>query len=391
MPLLDAPESLVTLVRESLPESLTKDADNEEVLTYLAFLASGLASQNNFDPSTWQDTMSPYLTVEDESILPDFCLAAQKALTDEDEDSYGDPEDDDVDELCNIRFNLAYGGKILLHKTKMRLLRGRRYALVGQNGVGKTTLLSAIRNNKLDGWPKHLISAYVDSGSNVDPAYELQKVLDHLLNDTNKPKEECVAKLKELDFTDTMIEGTIGALSGGWQMKLRLVRAVLIEPDIYLLDEPTNHLSESAVKWITDYLIGLTHQTVIVVSHDTTFLENVVSDVIHYEQRPVWGPYRRLVHYKGKMSDFVKLQPQAKHYFELATTDTLNFNFPEPGRLEGVKTSTQKFLEMEHVDFKYPGAKENTLTDINLKMTLSSRVVVLGANGTWIGKGDRLQ
>jgi elongation factor 3 len=273
----------------------------------------------------------------------------------------------------------------------MRLLRGRRYALVGQNGVGKTTLLSAIRNNKLDGWPKHLISAYVDSGSNVDPAYELQKVLDHLLNDTNKPKEECVAKLKELDFTDTMIEGTIGALSGGWQMKLRLVRAVLIEPDIYLLDEPTNHLSESAVKWITDYLIGLTHQTVIVVSHDTTFLENVVSDVIHYEQRPVWGPYRRLVHYKGKMSDFVKLQPQAKHYFELATTDTLNFNFPEPGRLEGVKTSTQKFLEMEHVDFKYPGAKENTLTDINLKMTLSSRVVVLGANGTWIGKGDRLQ
>ena len=139
----------------------------------------------------------------------------------------------------------------------------------------------------------------------------------------------------------------------------------------------------SAVEWLTDYLKGLTHQTVLIVSHDTAFLENVVSDVIHYEQRPVWGPYRRLVHYKGKMSDFVKLQPQAKHYFELATTDNLNFNFPEPGRLEGVKTSTQKFLEMEHVDFRYPGAKENTLTDINLKMSLSSRVVVLGANGRY--------
>jgi elongation factor 3 len=57
----------------------------------------------------------------------------------------------------------------------------------------------------------------------------------------------------------------------------------------------------------------------------------------------------------------------------------LKFEFPEPGRLEGVKTSTQKFMELEHVDFRYPGRDKNQLTDINLKMTLSSRVVVLGA------------
>jgi elongation factor 3 len=126
-------------------------------------------------------------------------------------------------------------------------------------------------------------------------------------------------------------------------------------------------------------LIGLSHQTVLTVSHDTVFLENTSTDVIHYEQRDVWGPYRKLVHYKGKMSEFVKLQPQAKHYFELSTTDALKFEFPEPGRLEGIKTSTQKFLELENVDFKYPGSNKNQLTDVNLKMTLSSRVVVLGA------------
>ena len=142
-----------------------------------------------------------------------------------------------------------------------------------------------------------------------------------------------------------------------------------------------NHLSESAVKWITDYLLTLTDQTVLTVSHDTVFLEKTCSDVIHYEERAVWGPYRKLVHYKGKMSDFVKLQPQAKHYFELATTDMLKFEFPDPGRLEGVKTSTQKFLELENVDFRYPGRDTNTLTNVNLKMSLSSRMVVLGANG----------
>ena len=82
------------------------------------------------------------------------------------------------------------------------------------------------------------------------------------------------------------------------------------------------------------------------------------------------------------MSAFVEKQPEAKHYFELAVSDdSLKFSFPDPGRLEGVKTSTQKFLEMENVDFSYAGSGVNQLTDVNLKMSLSSRVVVLGENG----------
>ena len=153
------------------------------------------------------------------------------------------------------------------------------YALVGQNGVGKTTLMNAINNGKIEGWPKELVTAYVDSGSNVDPTYEALIVIEHLVESTGRSKEECIAKLEELEFTMPMMEGNIGSLSGGWQMKLRLARAVLIDPDIYLLDEPTNHLSASAVNWITNYLQSLDHQTILVVSHDTTFLENVCTYV----------------------------------------------------------------------------------------------------------------
>ena len=80
------------------------------------------------------------------------------------------------------------------------------------------------------------------------------------------------------------------------------------------------------------------------------------------------------------MSAFVRKQPQAKHYFELATTD-LKFIFPNPGRLEGIRTSTQRFLEMEGVNYRYPGNDGDTLTDVHLKMTLSSRVCLIGANG----------
>jgi elongation factor 3 len=107
--------------------------------------------------------------------------------------------------------------------------------------------MSAISNGKLDGWPSHLKTAYVDSGSNVDPVFEAQPMLKYLVDSTGRTEEECVAKLKELEFTDQMMKGTIGALSGGWQMKHRIVRAVLIDPDIYLLGKFGCFLLEDAL------------------------------------------------------------------------------------------------------------------------------------------------
>lgn len=165
-------------------------------------------------------------------------------------------------------------------------------------------------------------------------------------------------------------------------MKLRLAKAVLIDADILLLDEPTNHLDKGTVDWLSKYLNGLTETTIICVSHDTPFIEGMCTDVIHYEHRDAWGPHRRLVHYRGKMSAFVEKQPQAKHYFQLSATGNLKFIFPNPGRLDGIRTSTQKFLEMEEVDYAYPGAKKKTLTDVNLKLSLSSRVAIIGPNGS---------
>lgn len=399
MALLEPPQDLLKLLRESLPEDVGKDSEedsgSEEILAYVAFIAAGLTDAHEYDASVWEETLQPYLSSlvnENKETVEKFREAAEKAYAMDDDSLFGD-DDDDAEELCDLRFNLAYGGKILLHRTRLKLRRGHRYALVGQNGVGKTTLMNAINNGKLDGWPAHLKTAYVDSGSNVDPVFEAQLMLKHLVEDTGKSEEVCVAKLKELEFTDQMIKGTIGALSGGWQMKLRLLRAVLMDPDIYLMDEPTNHLARGAVQWLTDYLNGLTEQTVLCVSHDVDFLDNTMSDIIHYENREQWGPYNKLVHYKGNMAEFAK-HPQSKNYFrqlakEKGPLGTLNqdddgmlkFVFPEPGRLDGIKTSTQKFIEMENVDFRYPGADTNQLTGINLKMSLSSRVVVLGGNG----------
>eukprot|EP00584_Thalassiosira_punctigera_P004160 CAMPEP_0172527988 /NCGR_PEP_ID=MMETSP1067-20121228/2501_1 /TAXON_ID=265564 ORGANISM="Thalassiosira punctigera, Strain Tpunct2005C2" /NCGR_SAMPLE_ID=MMETSP1067 /ASSEMBLY_ACC=CAM_ASM_000444 /LENGTH=750 /DNA_ID=CAMNT_0013311827 /DNA_START=44 /DNA_END=2296 /DNA_ORIENTATION=+ len=397
MVMLEPPQTILKLLRESLPpEALCSNGgsatdfgdDCDEILAYVATLASTLADSQNFDASEWVDNLGPYIsTLPFSQSSPDaveetierFCRSADSALQNGDDSS--DEEDEfGGEELTNLRFSLAYGGKILLHQTKLRLRRGHRYALVGQNGVGKTTLMNAINNGKLEGWPTELRTEYVDSGSNVDPVHEAKIAFDHLQKVTSKSEDDCRAVLQQLKFTEAMMKGTIGELSGGWQMKLRLAQAVLIDADILLMDEPTNHLDHKTVEWLEYYLKGLKNTTVLIVSHDTPFLEKVCSDVIHYENRPQWGPHRKLVHYAGKMSAFVKKQPQAKHYFELATTD-LKFVFPNPGRLEGIRTSTQRFLEMEGVNYRYPGSDADTLTDIHLKMTLSSRVCLVGANG----------
>jgi len=394
MVMLEPPQDVLQLLRDALGGDSSADAasaannETEEILAYVATLASSLTDSQNFHSQEWVDALSPYLAslphlasdeTQCEEAVEKFRCAAENSLMQNDDSS--DEEDEfGGEQITDIRFSLAYGGKILLHQTKLRLRRGHRYALVGQNGVGKTTLMTAIQNGKLEGWPVDLRTEYVDSGSNVDPVHEAKIVFTDLQKTSGKSEEDCKAMLEQLKFTPDMMKGTIGELSGGWQMKLRLAQAVLIDADILLLDEPTNHLDTNTVQWLKDYLTGLTNTTVLIVSHDTPFLEEVVSDVIHYEQRPQWGPHRKLVHYAGKMSAFVKKQPQAKHYFELATTD-LKFVFPEPGRLEGIRTSTQRFLEMENVNYRYPGADHDTLGDINLKMTLSSRVCLIGANG----------
>jgi elongation factor 3 len=72
-----------------------------------------------------------------------------------------------------------------------------------------------------------------------------------------------------------------GSLSGGGKMKLALARAMLFRADIVLLDEPTNHLDAVNIAWLENYLTGLTHRTSIIISHDSSFLNHTITDILH--------------------------------------------------------------------------------------------------------------
>jgi ATP-binding cassette subfamily F protein 3 len=99
-----------------------------------------------------------------------------------------------------------------------------------------------------------------------------------------------------------MQNASIKSLSGGWRMRVALGAALLIEPDILMLDEPTNHLDLEAVVWLEAYLQQYPH-TIILVSHDRGFLNEVCTDTIEFKDK-------KLTYYKGNYDTFVKLKTE---------------------------------------------------------------------------------
>ena len=85
-------------------------------------------------------------------------------------------------------------------------------------------------------------------------------------------------------------------------MRLALARVLFCEPEILMLDEPTNHLDLDAVMWLQDYLISW-DKTVLVVSHAREFLNNVCTDIIHYDNQ-------KLDYYKGGYDDFERVRSE---------------------------------------------------------------------------------
>ena len=228
--------------------------------------------------------------------------AVQQHFINEDHRKFGQPIKIDTGEveIVNTDFSLAYGGMLLLSHTNITLHKGHRYGLCGRNGAGKSTLMRSIAEGKLEGFPSkdELKTCFVEHNQGEDADLS---ILEFTAKDPElaaSGRERISEVLSEVGFTagpGGRQEEKVGSLSGGWKMKLALARAMLMSADVLLLDEPTNHLDVSNVKWLEEYLKSHTEITSLIVSHDSGFLDNVCTDIYHYEGK-------KLVCYPGNLA-----------------------------------------------------------------------------------------
>jgi len=351
----------------------------DKVVAHAAIVASTMMDLGFMIDLQWDKNISPlFASASDASgCVEKVRVEAEKMMEIPEEED----EDDDAEELCNCQFTLAYGTKILLHNTKMRLKRGLNYGLLGGNDSGKTTLMRSIANNQVEGFPDvtEVRTVFVEADIQGEQSHLscVEYVLfDEKIKALNIPRDEVERVLGTVGFTPdgkAKPNHAVSTLSGGWRMKLALARAMLQKADILLLDEPTNHLDVINVAWVKNYLNSLKDVTSIIVSHDSGLLNDCCTNMLQIENL-------KLHSFKGNLDEFVKFKPSARAYFTLKGSK-LKFKFPQPGPIEGVKSKGKALMKMSGCTFTYPGNDKPTLFDISVQVSLSSRVACIGENG----------
>jgi len=386
------------ILLEALGDKASTDAGFDGVLQHVAGLAAAATNMRNFDADAWNKNVAiaePFKSVI-EGVRSKMEVAAKPAEEIEEEDTEG------VD-LYKGSFSLAYGTLTLLRDTKMHLKRNRFYGLLGPNQCGKTTLMRAIANEQLEGFPKRdeLKSVFVEHeiedeevGVQDDgfPILSVDKPgwwwVMHTVNevykvDTKATEEQVKELMKSIGFgypggpdRAANLELPVTSYSGGWKMKMQLCAAQLMNADVLMLDEPTGHLDVDNIKWLEDWLESFPG-SIICTSHFSPFLDKMCTHIIDFQDR-------KLKTFKGDkgttLTKFVEKFPEKKAYFELSN-ETMRFTFPEPGPMEGVKSRSKVILRMNAVSYQYPTKDKPTIVDVNLTVSQVSRVAVIGANG----------
>lgn len=215
------------------------------------------------------------------------------------------------------KVSLAFGDKVIVKDLNFRLLRGDRLGLVGHNGVGKSTLISLILGKRQPD------SGTIKLGTNLQIAYfdQLRAQLDHnkTVAETISPgsewievggsKKHIMAYLGDFLFPPRRANVPVSNLSGGERNRLLLARLFALPANLLVLDEPTNDLDIDSLELLEQTLQNYPG-TLILVSHDRRFLDNVVTEVLAPEGNGLWreyvGGYSDWQHYKPKVESAVK-------------------------------------------------------------------------------------
>src|SRR5246127_937451 len=230
--------------------------------------------------------------------------------------------------ITDISVRIA--GRLLIDNSSVQIVPGARVGFVGRNGVGKSTLLGAIRGElptesgtiaipprwrigslaqEAPDGPESLIEVVLKADleraallHEAETAHDPVLIADiqpRLVDiDAHSAPARAAAILSGLGFSTSDQARSCSEFSGGWRMRVALAATLFAAPDLLLLDEPTNYLDLEGTLWLEDHLANYP-RTVIVISHDRDLLETSVDQILHLERG-------KLTLYRGGYSSFEK-------------------------------------------------------------------------------------
>ena len=334
------------------------------------------------------------------------------------------------------------GGRTIIDGATAKLPPRSRVGLIGRNGAGKTTLVRVIAGmlepdtGSVD-MPRGSRLGYIAQEAPAGAATPFETVLaadteraalmheaetshdpDRLgeiherLNaiDAHTAPSRAARILVGLGFDEEAQHRPLDSFSGGWRMRVALASLLFSQPDLLLLDEPSNHLDLEAVLWLEDFLKSYP-ATIVLVSHERDFLNNVVDHILHLERGKAWlypGGYDAFERQRAerqaqaasarakqqaereKLQDYIarnsarastakqaqsrakalaRMQPIA----EIVDDPSLSFDFPNPGELRPPLIT----LDMAAVGY----GETPVLKKLNLRLDPDDRIALLGRNG----------
>ena len=211
----------------------------------------------------------------------------------------------------------SYGEKALFSGIELTVTGGERIALIGDNGVGKSTLVRLIMQQETPD------EGYLYLGPSVRPAYlpqivhfnnEDRDLIDTMLYDCRCQPQEARDRLAAFGFRGEDVFTRVGALSGGEKSRLRLCMLMGSDINFLILDEPTNHLDIASREWMED-AVSQYPEALLFVSHDRYFIEKFATRIWYLENG-------KITDYRGTYKEFREYQARQAVFSQTAKAET---------------------------------------------------------------------
>jgi ATP-binding cassette subfamily F protein 3 len=310
----------------------------------------------------------------------------------------------------------SFGDRLLLDEINFTLSSKERVGLVGQNGHGKTTLFQIIKGEEQPDSgmvviPKNYRVVYVKQRPEFTADTALEEGMAALPPQEQGHSWKVEKILAGLGFTQKDFQRHPAEFSGGLQVRLNLVKALVSEPDLLLLDEPTNFLDITSIRWIEQYLKAWPHE-VLLITHDRSFMDSVVSHTMGIHRRKIRKIAGNTAKYYNQIAQDEEVYEKTRINDERRRKEIQQFitrfrakarlanlvqsrvktlkKMDKKDKLEQIKlldfsfraspSPAKRVLTASHLNFAYEGGPD-LIKDFNITIETGDRVCVVGQNG----------